>query len=167
MKGEHKETQITDKRPGFDPPAPNARPTIKKVKNLKIGSLFDFEGDTFTVTSFPSRATMVGDNVNPGPGRPGHICVSIKDTTIPILNSDPVFRCKNPILEWGDLSDEQFRVYVWPDGATIKLTAPLKLNVSKSSGHRVFTADGVSHYIPGGWIHIYWVVKPGEDHFKF
>jgi hypothetical protein len=103
------EMQITDKRPGFDPPG----------------------------------------------------CVSGECT------STSIFQCASPILEWNDLSDEQFRVYTWPDGAIVKLVAPLKLNVSKSGGHRVFTADGVSHYIPSGWNHLYWVVHPGEDHFKF
>ncbi len=79
----------------------------------------------------------------------------------------PVFRCGNSTLKWGDLSDEQYRVYVWPSGWKVTLYLPMKLNVSASGGHRVFTADGFSHYIPSGWNHLYWLVKPGQDHFAF
>ncbi len=86
---------------------------------------------------------------------------------LPASAPDPKFRCSNPDLIFSDLNDEKYRVYEWPDGSIIKLSEPLKLNVSKSGGHRVFTADGISHYIPSGWIHLHWVVKSGQDHFKF
>jgi len=107
------EIQLTDKRPGFDPPG-----VITKVS--------------------PPATTDVS-----------------------------IFQCGNPTLKWGDLSDEQYRVYVWPNGWKVTLYNPMKLNVSASGGHRVFTADGFSHYIPSGWNHLYWLVKPGEDHFAF
>jgi len=73
---------------------------------------------------------------------------------------------EKPTLTFLDLSDEQFRVY---DFGTHQITLdnPMKLNVSKSGGHRVYTADGISHYIPKGWIHLYWKVKPLSPHFSF
>ena len=69
-------------------------------------------------------------------------------------------------LPFNDLSDEQYRVYVYPD-MEIKINNPLLLNVSPSGGHRVFDSEGVSNYIPAGWRHLYWVVKEGKPHFAF
>lgn len=70
-------------------------------------------------------------------------------------------------LSFSDLSDEQYRVYVWPSGWKVTLRNPMKLNVSASGGHRVYTSDGISHYIPSGWNHLYWKVKENCPHFAF
>jgi hypothetical protein len=70
-------------------------------------------------------------------------------------------------LEFVDLNSEQSRTYDFGDGNTVTVDEPLKLNVSKSGGHRIFDAFGISHYIPGGWVHLSWVVKPGKPHFDF
>lgn len=67
-------------------------------------------------------------------------------------------------LEFTDISSELFRVYVFKD-KEIRINAPLWLNVSKSGGHRLFDAAGISHYIPAGWIHLYWDVKDGNPNF--
>jgi hypothetical protein len=72
----------------------------------------------------------------------------------------------NSKLEFKDLSDEQYRVYEFPD-MTIKITEPLWLNVSASGGHRIFDSEGNSNYIPYGWRRLYWVVKEGKPHFAF
>jgi hypothetical protein len=69
-------------------------------------------------------------------------------------------------LEFKDLSDEQYRVYVYPD-MEVKIDEPLKLNVSASGGHRVFDSKGQSNYIPAGWRRLYWVVKDNKSHFAF
>lgn len=61
-----------------------------------------------------------------------------------------------PDLDWKNINHEIYRIYVWPDGARVKITRPVKLNVSKSGGHRVLDAENVSHYIPSGWIHLFW-----------
>ena len=50
-------------------------------------------------------------------------------------------------LEFVDISSEQWREYQFLGGETIRIDAPLKLNVSESGGHRIFDAEGVSHYI--------------------
>jgi hypothetical protein len=42
---------------------------------------------------------------------------------------------------------------------------PLYLNVSKSGGHRLYSADGVSHYIPARWIHLRWKAKEDSANF--
>lgn len=73
----------------------------------------------------------------------------------------------NPNLEFSDLSDEEYRVYEFPGGCAIRLNEPTHLHVSDSGGHRVLTADGVSHYIPKGWLHLSWVVKSGCPKFAF
>lgn len=62
-----------------------------------------------------------------------------------------------------DISSEQYREYRFPNGEYIKIKTPQKLAVS-GSGHRVW--DGTkSHFIPLGWIHLYWEVKNGQPHF--
>jgi len=73
----------------------------------------------------------------------------------------------NPTLKFSDLSDEEYRVYEFPKGEKVRITAPVKLNVSASGGHRVLDAEGVSHYIPSGWIHLYWKVKQDCYYFAF
>ena len=68
-------------------------------------------------------------------------------------------------LEFTDISSEQWREYRFLGGDTVKIVAPLKLNVSASGGHRIFDAEGVSHYVPAGWIHLMWVSKDGQPNF--
>lgn len=65
--------------------------------------------------------------------------------------------------EFTDISSEEFRIYEFKD-KEILLNNPLKLAVSES-GHRVYTADGLSHYIPKGWLHITWRAKEGKPNF--
>ena len=68
-----------------------------------------------------------------------------------------------------DISSEESREYyfVTPQGAVVmeRFNEPLKLAVSKSGGHRLFTSDGRSHYVPAGWIRLSWKAKPGQPHF--
>ncbi len=66
-------------------------------------------------------------------------------------------------LRFVDISSEQFREYVFPVG-NVRIENPLQLNVSKN-GHRVFDAQGTSHYIPQGWIHLKWQVREGQPNF--
>ena len=68
-------------------------------------------------------------------------------------------------LEFTDISSEQWREYQFLGGQAIRIEAPLKLNVSASGGHRVFDAEGVSHYVPAGWIHLKWTAKDGAPNF--
>ena len=50
---------------------------------------------------------------------------------------------------------ETFRTYVFPGKEEVTINEPQFLIVS-DNGHRVYDAQGVSHYIPYGWIHLYW-----------
>jgi hypothetical protein len=43
--------------------------------------------------------------------------------------------------------------------ASSKSRSRSKLSVSSSGGHRIFSADGQSHYIPSGWIHLTWTPR--------
>jgi len=63
-----------------------------------------------------------------------------------------------------DISSEQFRTYRFANGEEVTIKEPLQLSVS-TSGHRLFDNDGVSHYVPKGWIHLKWKVKEGQPHF--
>lgn len=62
-----------------------------------------------------------------------------------------------------NISSEEFRVYNFGN-TEVKILDPLYLAVSKN-GHRVLDGNGVSHYIPKGWIHLYWKAKIGAPHF--
>jgi hypothetical protein len=73
----------------------------------------------------------------------------------------------NPKLKFKSLEDEEYREYAFPTGSVVRIELPIALNVSASGGHRVLDSDGISHYIPGGWIHLKWKVKEGKPHFAF
>jgi hypothetical protein len=65
-----------------------------------------------------------------------------------------------------DISSERVRIYEgWTDGFSVKIDNPLQLSVSKSGGHRIFDAQGGSHYIQPGWKHLHWTVRKGEPNF--
>lgn len=66
-------------------------------------------------------------------------------------------------LVFTDLNEE-VRQYTFPDGA-IRIEKPRKLHVSASGGHRLWSEDGTSHYIPKGWLGIAWTVPEGEPNF--
>jgi len=68
-------------------------------------------------------------------------------------------------LEFDDISSEQFREYVFPEGEVVRIESPQKLHVSESDSHRILDAQGESHYIPPKWIHLRWKTKDGEPHF--
>jgi hypothetical protein len=67
-------------------------------------------------------------------------------------------------MEFSDISSEKYRTYKFPSDV-VHIEEPIALHVSKSGGHRVLDADGTSHYIPAGWIHLYWKAKEGSPHF--
>jgi hypothetical protein len=66
--------------------------------------------------------------------------------------------------EWNDISSERYRVYEFSD-KEVRIENPLTLNVSRSGGHRIFDAKGISHYVPAGYRHLYWEVKDGQPNF--
>jgi len=79
----------------------------------------------------------------------------------------PVNITNNPDLKFSSLEDEQYRIYTFDEGREVRIDNPVALNVSKSGGHRVLDAAGVSHYIPHGFYHLRWVVKDGQPNFAF
>lgn len=68
-------------------------------------------------------------------------------------------------LEFTDISSEAERVYNFGSKGFVKIQNPLRLNVSASGGHRVFSADGRSHYVPSGWIELTWTISDGQPNF--
>lgn len=59
---------------------------------------------------------------------------------------------------WDDLTDEEYREYVYPDGTVYRVMHPFFLKREKKDGldkHRVMTTDMV-HYIKPGWIVVRW-----------
>lgn len=71
----------------------------------------------------------------------------------------------NTTFEFTDISSEIFRSYRFPSGNTVTIQSPTHLSVSSSGGHRILDEEGVSHYIPQGWIHLWWKVKDDQPHF--
>jgi len=63
-----------------------------------------------------------------------------------------------------DISSEQYRTYRFQSGDEVTIKQPTHLSVS-TSGHRLFDAEGISHYVPKGWIHLKWKAKDGQPHF--
>lgn len=82
------------------------------------------------------------------------------------LFSDSFEFINNSGFEFKDISHEEYRIYTFSD-MEIKINEPLKLNVSKSGGHRIFDANGISRYIPSGWREIQWKAKKGQPNFDF
>ena len=69
--------------------------------------------------------------------------------------------------KFDDIGTELYREYEFVDKgvrSVVRIDLPLKLSVSPN-GHRVFDAQGVSHYVPKGWIHLSWKVAEGRPNF--
>ena len=60
---------------------------------------------------------------------------------------------------------EAVRYYRFPDEEIVQITAPVTLIVS-DNGHRIVDAEGNSHYVPYGWIHLWWKNTPGREEGK-
>lgn len=67
--------------------------------------------------------------------------------------------------EFTDISSESVRTYNFGQKGFVKIQNPMYLNVSPSGAHRLFSADGQSHYIPNGWVQLSWTVREGEPNF--
>ena len=73
-------------------------------------------------------------------------------------------------MKFEDISTEKYRVYQFlKDGmlVNVSIKKPRKLHVSPTGSHRIVDAYGFSHYIPAGWLKIFWKVKKGKPHFSF
>lgn len=68
-------------------------------------------------------------------------------------------------LKFVDISSEKYRTYFFSADKWVMIENPTHLHVSASGGHRVFDAQGLSHYIPKGWIHLMWEAKEGQPNF--
>lgn len=71
--------------------------------------------------------------------------------------------------QFTNISSEEYREYtVLTDKGLpykIRINQPTDLSVSASGGHRLLDAEGVSHYIPAGWVHLSWKAKAGQPNF--
>ena len=68
-----------------------------------------------------------------------------------------------------DISSEEFREYTFPapQGRFVKVrvSKPTHLSVSESGGHRLLDSEGISHYVPAGWVHLSWKAMEGQPNF--
>jgi hypothetical protein len=91
---------------------------------------------------------------------------STKEDTQTVFNINDFINATK--LDFKDISSEKKRIYKYADGFTIKINKPLWLYVNeKNNSHRIFDADGISHYIVSGWKHLKWITKKGCPHFIF
>lgn len=67
-------------------------------------------------------------------------------------------------LEFTKIDSEKRRTYKWGNGDAVVIHEPTHLNVS-DNGHRLFDKAGNSHYVPMGWIHLFWEVFEGKPNF--
>jgi len=72
----------------------------------------------------------------------------------------------NKDLDWKNIDHETFRVYQFPNGEFVRISNPVLLNVSRSGGHRILDNKDVAHYVPSGWIHLYWETRD-DNAFRF
>ena len=72
-----------------------------------------------------------------------------------------------PGVTFSDISSEESRTYIFPKGEKVIISAPIALNVSKSGGHKVVDSEGVTHYIPPGWIELQWISGVRGNHVDF
>lgn len=70
-------------------------------------------------------------------------------------------------LKFKDISAEMFREYKFPNGSKLTIMSPIYLNISKSGGHRLYDAQGISWYVQPaeGWS-INWKVAAGKPNFS-
>jgi hypothetical protein len=73
-----------------------------------------------------------------------------------IKNSKTKFKKVTEAIDWLNIEHEQYRTYVFSNGLNIVIKSPRLLNISSTGSHRVLDADNVAHYIPKGWVHLYW-----------
>ena len=86
----------------------------------------------------------------------------------------------DPNMKFGNIDNEVFRVYVFPptrvgepnneyrveEPEAINFKAPVGTWVAGGS-HRVVDKAGRAHYIPSGWIAMYWDKPKGEKPFRW
>lgn len=68
-------------------------------------------------------------------------------------------------IKFTDISTEETRRYQYKGEEYVVIENPIALNVSKAGGHRVLDGQGLSHYIPKGWIGLSWKARDGQPHF--
>jgi len=73
---------------------------------------------------------------------------------------------RSDMKDWKDISHELCRAYRFSDGDYVTIQEPIGLIVSKN-GHRIVDANEVCHYVPNGWIHMFWDVVESGVLFKF
>lgn len=75
---------------------------------------------------------------------------------------EDVVACSSGKLQWIDVSNELWRKYKYPNGTIERYESPVALVIGSKhrhwggGGHRLVTADGLSHYVPPGWTRLTW-----------
>ena len=70
-------------------------------------------------------------------------------------------------MSFNSLESEEYRIYFFPKGEERRIDYPVAINVSRSGGHKIIDGDGITHYIPKGWIELVWKARDGANHVDF
>ena len=70
-------------------------------------------------------------------------------------------------MSFSSLESEKSRIYHFPNDEKRVIVDPIAINVSRSGGHKVIDAEGITHYIPKGWLELTWKAKDGANHVDF
>jgi len=90
----------------------------------------------------------------------------LKETLKPGVRTPPIPQFVNASrFRFVDITSELFREYVYPNGAKIRIDYPMRLSVAQNNAHRLFDMNGLSYYIPPGWISVVWKARPGAPNF--
>ena len=68
-------------------------------------------------------------------------------------------------MNFTDISSEQYRVYHFPNGATLRIENPLELNVSRSGGHRLVAEAGCYYIRPEQSWYLFFENRDGHEGF--
>ena len=67
-----------------------------------------------------------------------------------------------------DISHEEFRVYTFVEQEKfykVRIDKPLRL-IKENDGDRIYDIQGLGHFIPKGWIHLFWKELEDEEDKK-
>lgn len=68
-------------------------------------------------------------------------------------------------FKFTDISHQMDRTYHY-ENSEQSISEPAFLNIGKQGGHNILDEQGMSHYIPKGWLRVSWKTKEGQPNFK-
>lgn len=64
-----------------------------------------------------------------------------------------------------DIQSEEYRVYIYRDGSSLRIDNPIELFITESGSHRIIAEDGLTYRPTPGFYGIAWKAREGEPAF--